>query len=129
MKTKSPLLIAIGAFALFVLVAFPNSTARAACGQVYDPIIYYEYDGPTGIQIEMECEYPAGAIIYFTLNNTNPTYDSSGNPGSGTYIYYGPMAVAYHTCKFIRAKAWKPGINPCWNASAIVADNICNPIQ
>jgi hypothetical protein len=130
MKTKSPLLIAISAFALFVLVTFPGATALAKCGQVYDVIVYYEYDGPTGIQVEMEVEYPTGATIYFTLNGTNPTHDSSGNPGSGTYIYYGPMSVAYHHCLNVKARAWKPGINPCWYDSVnIVYENICNPIQ
>jgi hypothetical protein len=129
MKTKSPLLIAIGALALFVSVAFPSSTALADCFTVDDPYVYYEYGGPTGIQVEMEVAYPtSGAIIYFTTNGSNPTRDGSGNPGPYTSIYTGAIFVPNKQCIYIKAMAWKPG-TPCWFDSGIVPFEVCNPVQ
>jgi hypothetical protein len=126
MKTKSPLLIAIGALALFVLVALPSPTARAVCGQSDDVIIYYEYEGPTGVQIEMEVEWPVGATIFYTTNGSNPTHDTLGNPGSNTLIYYGPIFVGNRSCVHVRARAWKS----CYYDSVTIADDtICNPIR
>jgi Chitobiase/beta-hexosaminidase C-terminal domain len=131
MKTKSPLLIAIGALALFVLIAFPSSTALASCGTPDDVNVYYEYDGPTGVQVEMEVEYPtSGAILYYTLNgSTNPTHDSLGNPGANTYIYGSPIPVPVRQWMHFRCRAWKPGI-PCFYDSAnITYLDISNPVQ
>lgn len=127
MKTKSPLFRSIGALlALLVFATLPSSTALANCGQSDDVSIYYEYEGPTGIQVEMECDYPAGVIIFFTTNGTNPTHDSSGNPGSGTSIYYGPIPIAYLQCKTFRARAWKS----CYYDSVnVTIEQVCNPIQ
>ena len=129
MKTKSPLLIAIGALALFVAVAFPSSTALAACDTCDDVDVYYEYGGPTGIRVEMEVFFPTGATIYFTMNGANPTHDSLGNPGPYTSIYYGPMNVGYRQCVYIKAMSWKPGINPCYYDSGITYFEVCNPVQ
>lgn len=124
MKPRSSLLTAIGALALFVLIAFPSSSALAKA--VADVNIYYEYAGPTGLQVEMEVEYPAGAIIYYTLNSQNPTHDGSGNPGANTYVYYGPIAVPYMQWMHFRARAWKSG----WGDSAnITYLDISNPVQ
>ena len=123
MKPKSSLLTAIGALALFVLIAFPSSSALAKA--VADVDIYYEYDGPTGVQVQMEVEYPAGAIIFYTLNGTNPTHTGS-TPGPNTAIFYGPIAVPYMQWMHFRARAWKSG----WGDSVnITYFDISNPVQ
>jgi Chitobiase/beta-hexosaminidase C-terminal domain len=126
MKTKSSLIRSIGVLlALLVFVALPGSTALANCGQCADVDIYFEYAGPTGIVAEMECEFPAGAIIFYTVNGTNPTH-TGATPGSGTYIYSGPIPVPYLHCIHIKARAWKD----CYTESAnITAADICNPVD
>jgi hypothetical protein len=125
MKTKSPLLIAIGALALFVLVAFPSSSALAT-GHCADVDIYYEYAGPTGIRVGMDCASPSGAIIYFTLNGSDPTHDDSGNPGSNTSIFYGDISVPYHQWMHFRARAWKVGYLDSTNITYL---DISNPVE
>lgn len=124
MKTKSPLFRSIGALlALLVFVTLPSSTALANCGQCADVDVYYEYAGPTGIQVEMECEYPAGAIIFYTTNGSNPTHTGS-TPGANTMIYYGPIYVPYGHCIRFKARAWKY----CYYDSVNITDTtICNP--
>jgi len=129
MKTKSPLLRSIGAFlALLVFIALPSSTALASCGQCDDVNIYYEYEGWTGLQVEMEVEYPAGTIIFYTLNGSDPTHDIYGNPGSNTYIYGWPIGIPKRQCMHFRARAWKSGI-PCYYDSVNISDLImCNQV-
>ncbi len=48
--------------------------ARGLCWTADDPNVYYEYGGPTGIQVEMYVGYPTGATIFFTTNGSNPTH-------------------------------------------------------
>jgi hypothetical protein len=126
MKTKSHLIRSIGVLlALLVYIALPSSTALANCGQCDDVIVYYEYAGLNGIQVEMECEYPAGAIIFFTTNGSDPTHTGS-TPGPNTSIYYGPIFVPYLHCIHFKARAWKY----CYSDSVGITDEtICNPIQ
>ncbi len=126
MKTKSPLFRSIGALlALLVFVTLPSSTALANCGQCADVEVYYEYAGPTGIQVEMVCKYPAGAIIFYTTDGSTPTHSGS-TPGANTFIYSGPIPVPYWHCIHIKARAWKY----CYYDSVNITDStICNPIQ
>jgi hypothetical protein len=128
MKTKSPLFPSIGALlALLVFVTLPTSTALAACGTVDDVDISFGYGGPTGVQVTMTCAYPAGAIIFYTVNGPNPTHSGS-TPGPGTYIYSGPVSVPYGHCIDFSVRAWKPGI-PCWYDSVnITYAGVCNPL-
>ncbi|HEV2842934.1 MAG TPA: chitobiase/beta-hexosaminidase C-terminal domain-containing protein [Chthoniobacterales bacterium] len=128
MKTKSSLFRSTGALlALLVFIALPSSTALASCGQTDDVDIYYEYALPTGIHVEMECK-TTGAIIYYTLDGSNPTHDGSGNPTGNTYVYGWPIPIPYGQCFHFRARAWKPGI-PCYYDSVNISDEtICNPI-
>jgi|ERR1043166_2443942 hypothetical protein len=121
MKTKSPLLTAIGALALFVLVAFPSSSALAT-GHCDDVSIYYDYGQQ--LTVDMDCAFPSGATIYYTTNGTDPTHDSSGNPGTGTSIFYGEIPISLGQCKHFRAIAWKSGY---LNSANIADDTICNP--
>lgn len=104
MKTKS----AIGAFlALLVFVAFPTSSALAA-PQCSEPDVYYEYGGPTGMQVDMDntednlclpcSSSTVEPVIYFTStvdvpNNTNPTHSSP--------VFSQPIPVPYgHTVHY-----------------------------
>ena|ERR1043166_2816746 len=123
MKIKSSLLTAVGALALFVLVAFPSSSVPAA-GHCYDVDIYYEYGGPTGLLVDMDCAFPSGATIYYTTNGTDPTHDQFGNPGPGTLIFYGEIPISSGQCNHFRAIAWKSGYG---NSLHIADDTICNP--
>ena len=63
MKTRSPLLTSIGALALFVLVAFPNSPARASQGQCGDVEIEVYYDPVVILELTVE---PEDCVIYYT---------------------------------------------------------------
>ena len=91
--------------ALVALVAFPTSSAlaRPKC----DPVdIYYEYNGPTGLQVVMETETPPPYIIFFTTNGQNPTH-TGPNPGAGTGIYSGPIPVPYGQTVCFKALCYK----------------------
>jgi hypothetical protein len=107
MKIKSSLLTAVGALALFVLVAFPSSSVPAA-GHCYDVDIYYEYGGPTGLLVDMDCAFPFGAIIFYTTDGTSPTH-SGGTPTGSTLVYYGQIPQAYGTRTHYKAIAYKAG--------------------
>lgn len=124
MKTKSPLLTAIGVLALFVLVAFPSSPALAT-GHCADVDIYYEYDGPTGIQVGMTAATPAGATIFYTLNGRDPTH-SGGTPGPNTYIFTGDIPVPEGQWLHFRALAYKFNYLDSVHVSVL---NISNPVQ
>lgn len=114
--------ILLGALLALVLVAFPVASARAqACDDVF---IYWEYGGPTGIKAVMYTDTPYPHTIFATINNTNPTH-TGGTPGSGTFIWYGPMNISYGTCRNFRALAYKEG----YQDSAISYETVCNPIQ
>ena len=122
MKTKSPLLTAIGVLALFVLVAFPSSSALAT-GHCHDVIIYYEYGGPTGLLIDMECDFPSGTTIFYTTDGSAPTH-SGGSATGTTGIFYGDIPQTYGTRVRYRAIAYKAG----YLDSANIADEtIANP--
>ena len=123
MKTKSALLRSIGALALFILIAFPSSSALAA-GHCADPDIWYEYDaGPTGVRVLMYSAPPVGATIFYTLNGQNPTHTGS-SPGPNTMIFYGPVYVPYEQWMHFRALAWK--LN--YLDSGITYVSITNPV-
>jgi hypothetical protein len=124
MKTKSPLFRSIGALlALLVFVTLPSSTALANCGQCADVSVYYEYDGPTGIQVVMYVASPSGATIFYTTNGSNPTH-TGATPDTNTMIYYGPIPIPYGQCRNFRARAWKY----CYYDSVnITYLTVCNP--
>ena len=123
MKTKSALLRSLGALALFVLVAFPSSSALAT-GPCADPDIYYEYEGPTGIRVYMYSAPPHGATVFFTLNWSNPTH-TGATPGANTMIYYGPISVPSNSWMHFKALAWKQN----YLDSGIVQVSVSNPPQ
>ncbi|MFZ1220785.1 MAG: chitobiase/beta-hexosaminidase C-terminal domain-containing protein [Chthoniobacterales bacterium] len=129
MRTNSALFRTTGVLVTLLLTfALASPNALAACGQCDDVDIYYEYGGSTGLQVEMDCDYPAGAIIYYTTNGSNPTHDSLGNPGANTFIYGWPIEIPKRQCVNFRARAWKPGV-PCYYDSVnISAETICNQI-
>jgi hypothetical protein len=117
MKAKPPLLTAIGALALFVLVAFVRSSALATpyCAA---PDVYYEY----GTGVEMECANPVDATIFYTINGGDPVHTGS-SPGANTYVFAGPFTIPLGQCKHIKAIAYH--VN--WGDSPITEDTICNP--
>lgn len=138
MKTKSALIRSIGALALFVLIAFPNSSALAApkCG---DPIVYYEYDGPTGLEVYMEntednlclpCSSSTETpIIFFTVtttvaNNTNPTHNGP-NPINCS-IYTQGIPVPYGYTQHYRVITYK-GCCSHQDSNVVVFD-VTNPV-
>lgn len=127
MKTKSPLLISIGALALFVLVAFPTASARAdACDDVYFELYY-----GTGndISLELSVDNPTGATIFYTCtfntyNNYTPTH-SGTTPGAHTsYFSSGSkIHIPYGSTIYINALAWKSG----WDDSGVGSAEQHNP--
>lgn len=134
MKTRSALLHSLGALALLVLAAFPSSSALASpgCG---DPDVYYEYGGPTGLQVEMETDTPIPCtpcsgnftpIIFYTTNGQNPTHTGS-TPGSGTMIYYGPIPIPLYQWRYFRAITYKGCCS--YQDSGVTYFDISNPVQ
>lgn len=113
MKTKSPLLIAIGALALFVLVALPTSSARATeCDDVYFELYY---GVGNDIALEVSVDNPTGATIFYTMtfnqpNNYTPTHSGTtcgahtSKFASGSKIH-----IPYGSTIYISAIAWKSG--------------------
>jgi hypothetical protein len=111
--------------ALVALVAFPavSAWARPKCDPV---VIYYEYGGPTGVLVGMDTDTPAPRTILYTTNGSNPTHDYYGNPGPGTYIFYGDIPIPYLHCVNFKALCFKayPYVD-----SDITYENVCNPVQ
>ena len=118
MKTKSALLTAIGALALFVLVAFPSSSALAT-GYCANPEIYYEYSRV--LEVGMECASPTDATIFYTTNGSNPTH-VGGTPGPGTSIFHEGTPLAPGWTHF-KALAYHAG----WGDSGITDVSLSNP--
>jgi len=111
MKTKSPLLTSIGALALFVLVVFPNSSARASQGQCGDVEIEVYYDPVVYLEVSV---YPEDCVIYYTFVLDNASIvdpsRSGDTPISPTMTCYHGQTfhTTYgHTMK-LRAFAYKP---------------------
>lgn len=110
MKTKSlALLHSIRVLlALLVLVAFPSSPVLAAHGPCDDVTLEVYYGGYQQLFIEVECEDPTGAYIFWTSNGTNPTHDGPNPTGvtmrcnSGTLI-----PITWNTTLCVTAIAWK----------------------
>lgn len=111
MKTKSPLLTSIGALALFVLVAFPSSFARASQGQCGD--VEIEPYWPAGAYLELTVE-PDDCVIYYTTTLDNPNIVDPSRYGndpvyptltgdSGT-----TLTVPYGHIRRVKAFAYKP---------------------
>jgi hypothetical protein len=116
------------ALTLLVLVAgiaFPtvSAWARPKCDPV---IIYWEYAAPTGVRVGMETDTPPPYKILYTTNGTTPTHDYYGNPGSGTYVFYGDIPIAYLHCVNFTALCFKA--YPYFD-SDVTGENVCNPIQ
>jgi hypothetical protein len=115
MKTKSPLLTSIGALALFVLVAFPSSSARASQGVCSDVKIEPYYFPGASLVVEVE---PDDCWIFAT-HTSHPFYfvvpvdpsRSGAEPITPTQIYsYGDRFVcSYGSYIEVKAFAWKPG--------------------
>jgi Chitobiase/beta-hexosaminidase C-terminal domain len=93
----------LGALIALVLVVFPVAPARATqCDEVF---IYYDYDYG---RAEMETGTPSPRTIFYTLNGANPTHNSA-TPGSGTFIYYGPISIPYGQRRHFTALCYKAG--------------------
>jgi hypothetical protein len=112
MKTKSPLLTSIGALALFVLVAFPSSSARASQGQCGD-VDFEPYYFPWVI-LELTVE-PEDCVIYYTTTLDDPNIvdpsRSGATPIAPTLTC--PSSTTFSTpsgkIRRMKAFAWKPG--------------------
>jgi len=121
MKTKSALLRSIGALvALLMFVAFPGSPAWANCGQCDD--VEFGLSGyGTLLFVEVICEHPTGADIYFTTNGNNPIINPDGTPGASTLkVASGTnIPVDYGTTLHVKAIADK---GSCWYQSINITE-------
>lgn len=127
MKTKSPLLITIGALALFVLVALPSSSARAAaCDDVYFELYY---GVGNDLSLEVAVDNPTGATIFYTMtlnqyNDYIPTHSGTtcgahtSKFASGSKIH-----IPYGSTMYINAIAWKSGWDDSENVSSAEQHN------
>jgi chitobiase/beta-hexosaminidase-like protein len=111
--------------ALLVFVAFPSSSALAApkCDVVE---FYYEYAGPTGIQVGMSSVTPTPYIIFYTTNGHDPTHTGS-TPGRNTSIFTGDIPVPYLQWMHFRALAYKG--SGSYVDSDVTYFDISNPVQ
>jgi len=121
MKTKSPLLTSLGALALFVLVAFPNSPARASEGQCGDVDIEVYYETIVFLEVTV---YPDDCLIYYT---TALDVSSIVNPSRYGYDPVPPTQTCASSTIFnipsghsrrLKAFAYKPG----WTQSVHIAE-------
>ncbi|HEV2842977.1 MAG TPA: hypothetical protein VGW39_16770 [Chthoniobacterales bacterium] len=117
------------ALTLLAFFALPTHSAQASRGYCSDVEIYYEYGGPTGIQIEMESytltDPSYECMVFFTTDGSNPTH-SGPTPTGNTSVYYGPLSVPYLQCKLVKALGWLLYYS---NSQNITSDYICNPPQ
>ena len=115
MKTNSSLFRTTGIFlAVLLSFALASPDALAVCGQCDDVTFELYYGSGTTLALEMECAYPTGAYIFYTVtwntpNNLTPTRDSAGNPGSNTYkVPSGTLLyIPYGDTAYVNAFAWK----------------------
>lgn len=117
------------ALTLLAFFALPKPSAQASRGYCSDVEYYYEYAGPTGIQVHMysytltDPSYPC--MVFYTVNGSNPTH-SGPNPTGSTLLYSGPVSIPYLQCKNFKAIGWLLYYSDSQN---ITAFNICNPPQ
>jgi hypothetical protein len=127
MKTKSHLLTSIGALALFVLVAFASSSARAdACD---DPYFELYYGVGNDLSLEVATDNPTGATIFYTMtlnqyNNYTPTHTGTTcGPNTSKFASGSKIHIPYGSTMYINALAWKSG----WDDSGVTSAEQHNP--
>ncbi|MFZ1219287.1 MAG: hypothetical protein WAO00_08335 [Chthoniobacterales bacterium] len=116
MKMTPVILRSIGALlALLAFTLVPTPVQGDLCNPAHDPWCELYYGNPMTVELETDC--PVAATIFYTItfnvaNNTAPTHDSNGNPGTNTHAVPNGTHVPIGTgSTHIRMIAWKPGMS------------------
>jgi hypothetical protein len=128
MKTRSAVVRSIGVLlALLVFVSLPSSVlADITCSDV---TIELYYGTGTDLALELECDNPTGALIFYTVtfntpNNYTPTHSGTTTGPHTSYFASGSkIHIPYGQTIFINAIAWKSGWADSENVSSAEQHN------